>query len=76
MILLALANTAITPGGMALGGWRMERRMKKRVLSCGSVWGRIAPPPGNEFVGGGVILGASTLYAYQQWINGRQYPQA
>ena len=24
------------------------------VSSCGSVWGRIAPPPDGEFVGGGV----------------------
>ncbi len=54
-MILASANAAITPGGMALGGWRTGRRRKERVLSCGSVWGRIAPPPDEEFVGGGLF---------------------
>ena len=54
-MILALANAAITPGGMALGGWRTGRRRKERVLSWGSVWGRIAPPPVEECVGGGLF---------------------
>jgi hypothetical protein len=53
-MILASANAAISPGGMALGGWRTGRRRKDMVSSCGSVWGRIAPPPDGEFVGGGV----------------------
>jgi hypothetical protein len=52
-MILASANAAISPGGMARGGWRPGRRRKERVSSCGSVWGRIAPPPDEEFVGGG-----------------------
>ena len=51
-MILASVNAAITLGGMALGGWRTGRRRKERVLSCGSVWGRIAPPADEEFVGG------------------------
>jgi len=54
-MILASANAAITPGGMALGGWRTGRRRKERVLSWGSVWGRIAPPPVEECVGGGLF---------------------
>jgi len=50
---LASVNAAITPGRMALKGWRTGRRRKERVSSCGSVWGRITPPPDKEFVGGG-----------------------
>jgi hypothetical protein len=56
VMILASANAAISPGGMARGGWRTGRRRKERVPSCGSVWGRIAPPPDEEFVGGGGVL--------------------
>jgi len=58
-MILASANAAISPGGMALGGWRTGRRRKERVSSCGSVWGRIAPPPEEEFVGGDGLFGPS-----------------
>jgi hypothetical protein len=54
-MILALANAAITPEGKALGGWRTGRRRKERVSSCCSMWGRIAPPPDEEFVGGGLF---------------------
>ena len=54
-MILASANAAITPGGMALGGWRTRRRRKERVLSCGSVWGRIAPPLTKGLLGGGLF---------------------
>ena len=54
-MILASANAAISPEGMARGGWRTERRRKERVSSCGSVWGRIAPPPVEEFVEGGLF---------------------
>ncbi len=43
---------------MALEGWRMGRRRKERVSSCGSVWGRIALPPNKEFIGGGGLFWA------------------
>ena len=38
------------------GSGRIEdgRRRNERVSSCDSVWGRIAPPPDKEFVGGGL----------------------
>ena len=75
-------------GGVALGGWRTGSRRKERVSTCGSVWGRIAPPPDDEFVGGGVLFWAfedndgdsnqgfkaGTLDAFRQWIG--RYPWA
>jgi hypothetical protein len=60
-MILASANAAISPGGMARGGWRTGRRRKEKVLSCGSVWGRIAPPPDGEFVGGGYFGPLKTM---------------
>jgi len=59
----ASANAAISPRGMAWGGWRMGRRRKERVSSCVSVWGRIAPPPNEEFVEGGGSFGPSKTIA-------------
>jgi isopentenyl phosphate kinase len=56
-MILASANAAVSPRGMARGGWKTGRRRKERVSSCGSVWGRIAPPPDKEFVGGGGSFG-------------------
>ncbi len=41
----------------------MGRRRKERVSSCGSVWGRIAPPPDEEFVGGKGSFGHSKTLA-------------
>ena len=63
VMILASANAAISPGGMARGGWRTGRRRKERVSPCGSVWGRIAPPPDEEFVGGGCSFGPSNTSA-------------
>jgi hypothetical protein len=87
-MILALANAAITPEGMALGGWRTGRRRKERVSSCGSVWGRIAPPPDKVFDGGGYFGPSKTMMvtatgglkraldALRRWIDGRRYPRA